>query len=186
MFVKKAQLLWGLFNGDYAFAGPFSATVDITDRCNLRCPGCLYHSPIINKIRPRPDTEKSSDISLSLWRKTCDELYAHGTNTLVITGEGEPLLYDQVFDLISIAKERGFFVILLTNGTKLDTRNMRFMVESQLDVLRVTIWANSIAEYRRTYPDADLTNYHRVPLNLKELAIITDGSEFRLQTVLLC
>ncbi len=62
------------------------------------------------------------DLFLDMFRQICDDLKTIETSTLMLTGEGEPLLHSHPFNLISISKETGLRVILWTIGTLLDEK----------------------------------------------------------------
>ncbi len=138
---RRFGLLSGLLDGEQARTGPFWVDFDITRRCNLRCVGCLYHSPLVNGHEYiNPDT---SDISVDLVRRTVRELAALGTHTVIIQGAGEPLLHPGLIEIIGIVKESGMYCKLLTNGTLLDAAMAKRLIDTGLDNLRISIWANS-------------------------------------------
>lgn len=105
-FYQKINFLIGLITGDIARTGPFYVTVDLTRRCNLQCPDCQYHSPFLNKSSI--NDQRTMDISVHRFEKLCNGIKAMGTKSLILTGEGEPFLHPRMFDLISVAKSRGF------------------------------------------------------------------------------
>jgi len=157
---QKVRLLKGLIKGDTAFTGPFFVKVVITRRCNLQCIGCRFHSPI-SSMQPSGD-DAVKDISFDLFRKSCDELKAMGTNSIILTGEGEPLLHPRVMDIILTAKEAGFHVTLVTNGILLDETKIQLLIGSRLDTLRVSLWAGSPEEYEKNYPGSDPDNFKKI------------------------
>jgi MoaA/NifB/PqqE/SkfB family radical SAM enzyme len=93
-----------------------------------------------------------------------------GTNILIITGEGEPFLHPRLLDIISAAKEAGLNVTLLTNGTLLDETRIQSLIDSGLDVLRVSLWAGSPEEYEKNYPGTNPTNFKKIIKGLRILA----------------
>lgn len=165
---QKLKLLRGLFTGDIAYNAPFYVTIDITSRCNLRCLGCPYHSPLIRK---QADVDMANrDISYSVFEALCYDLKMMGTNQIIICGEGEPFLHPHLFDLISAAKKIGLQIILYTNGTFLDDVNIIHLIESRVDVLKVSLWASSNDEYKKNYPVDNTVNLEKVIDGLKLLA----------------
>lgn len=143
-FKRYIRLLLGLLNGKKAHTGPFWADLDITRRCNLRCLGCLYHSPLVTPPdQPNPQVR---DMSYDLARRVIRELATMGAHTIIIQGAGEPLLHPRLFDIIASVKDQGLFCRLLTNGTLLDNSMAQRLIESGLDSLRISIWANSPEE----------------------------------------
>jgi MoaA/NifB/PqqE/SkfB family radical SAM enzyme len=168
-FVEKVKLLRGLLGGDTAHAGPFFVNVDVTRRCNLRCVGCRFHSPLLDKPDPgdRPDLQ---DMPPVFFERLCRELAEMGTNTVTITGEGEPFLHPSLCDMTAAAKREGFEVTLVTNGTLLDETNIERLIEARLDTLRVSLLAGSTEEYERNYPGTDPVCLERIRDGLKRLA----------------
>lgn len=166
-FNQKANFLKGLITGDIARTGPFYVTVDLTRRCNLQCPDCQYHSPFLNKSSPID--QRTMDIPVQRFEKLCNEIKTMGTKSLILTGEGEPFLHPRMFDLISVAKKAGFNIMLFTNGTLLNKNSIQSLLDSRLDVLKVSLWASSSEEYKKNYPGSKSDNFERIVDGLKLL-----------------
>jgi MoaA/NifB/PqqE/SkfB family radical SAM enzyme len=160
-FKQKLGLLRGLLNGEQAYTGPFFVDIDITERCNLHCLGCPYHSV------PGRSNRNASDLSLSIFRELCDELQTMGTRSLFLQGPGEPMLHPALDEVIRVAKGTGFHVVLATNGTLLDRETIRYFISARLDVLRISLWAATPEEYLDNYPGVDPANLGRVIENLR-------------------
>ena len=165
---QKINLLRGLLTGEYAYTGPFYAQIDLTRRCNLRCLCCRYHSNVVNI--PSPGDKTISDISLGQFKKVCTELKSMGTPEIILTGEGEPLLHPHLTDMISFAKDKGMRVTLITNGTLLDEKIIRFFIEAPLDKLKVSLWASSLQNYEQNYPGTNPAYFKKVVEELKQLS----------------
>lgn len=166
---QKVNLLRGLLTGERAYTGPFYVTIDMTRRCNLRCLGCRYHSSLVNI--PAPGDPAVLDIPYHLVEKLCEELAAMGTQSITLMGDGEPMLYPGLNDLISKCKILGFHVTLITNGTLLDEASIHSLISSRLDLLKVSLWATSIEEYEKNYPGTSPEYFRRVVNGLKLLSI---------------
>jgi MoaA/NifB/PqqE/SkfB family radical SAM enzyme len=180
---EKIRLLQGLHSGEVAYTAPFFLTMDLTRRCNLRCFGCRYHSP--DRLTTPKGDVVLQDYPLELFRKVIAELKAMGTRSLCISGEGEPFLHPQLLDFVSTAKKAGLHLVLLTNGTLLDEANITSLIASRLDVLKVSLWANSPEEYERSYPGADPKNFPKVLAGLKLLASARAAQRTKLPAVIL-
>jgi MoaA/NifB/PqqE/SkfB family radical SAM enzyme len=170
---EKWGLLRGLLSGETAYVGPFAVTVDVTRRCNLRCIGCQSHSPHLNP--PAPREAAVDDLDAGMFADLCRELKAIGTGTLVFCGEGEPMLHPRLFDLIAMAKATGARVVLLTNGTLLDQARMQALVDSRLDVLRVSLWGSSAEEFENNYPGSNPEYLSRIGVRLHEFAAVKEA-----------
>lgn len=167
---EKIKLLRGLISGKSAWTGPFFVAVRLTQRCNLHCVGCPFHSPHLT-LQAR-EVRSMEDFPLELFKKLCGELKLMGTRSLWLTGDGEPLLHPQLFDFIEVAKEAKLSVKLITNGVLLDDAKQRCLIDSCLDVIRVSLWASSPEEYAQNYPGTSPATFFKVQDNLKSLAAL--------------
>jgi len=179
---EEIKLLRGLLSKERAYVGPFHVNVDVTRRCNLRCVGCRYHSPEVSL--PSPGDQTILDISFELLEKLCDELKTMGTREFILIGEGEPLLHPNIFEIISMAKRAGFRTTLVSNGTLLDQNRIQCLLDSKLDVLRVSLWANSPEEYAQQYPGTDPVYFGRVLEGLKALHLHKKKSQSKVPYVI--
>ncbi|MDD5691785.1 MAG: glycosyltransferase [Candidatus Omnitrophica bacterium] len=82
--------------------------LDITHRCNLRCNICE-----IRKDR------KIEEYTLDEVKGIIDQAIEWGVKEFVLSG-GEPLLREDIFDILDFVKARNYSVGILTNGIKLD------------------------------------------------------------------
>lgn len=164
---QKINLMNGLLTCETAIGGPSYVSIDVTQRCNLQCLCCIYHSPLVG-VSPRE--VRSPDISPDLFQEVCRELKTMGTNLIIIEGEGEPLLHSRIFDLISIAKRMGFQVMLFTNGILLDETRVLQIIDLKVNILKVSLWASSPEEYAQNYPESDIRNFEKVVNGLKLLS----------------
>ena len=144
--------------GETAKTGPAYVDVDLTNRCNLRCLGCPYHSPHV-KTDKVPKAAKS-DFSLDLFKNLCRDLKAVNTHQLILQGSGEPLLHPDLFEFIKTAKSRGFHVTLLTNGSLIDRGTAELLVKSKVDTVKVSLWASSSDQYELTYLKASKSKFN--------------------------
>ena len=180
---EKIRLLQGLHNGEVAYTAPFFLTMDLTRRCNLRCFGCRYHAS--DRLISPTGGVVTQDYPLDLFRQVSAELKTMGTSSLCISGEGEPFLHPQLLDFVSLAKKAGLHLVLLTNGTLLKESNIKSLVASRLDILKVSLWASSPEGYERSYPGTNPENFHRVLEGLKLLARVKAVQKTDLPSVVL-
>jgi MoaA/NifB/PqqE/SkfB family radical SAM enzyme len=83
----------------------YSAEVDVTDNCNLRCNHCYhFHGK---------DDFKTQELPIHVWEKRFNELYQSGVRHLLLVG-GEPALR---IDVLMLADWIFPFVYVITNGT---------------------------------------------------------------------
>jgi MoaA/NifB/PqqE/SkfB family radical SAM enzyme len=84
--------------------GPLLGTLVVTYRCNYNCPMC-----------PVASEAGQDELDTAAVESLVDEFAAMGTPGLAITG-GEPLLRDDVIQIIRRARSHGMVVNLSTNG----------------------------------------------------------------------
>lgn len=89
------------------YPGKVAATV-FTAGCNLRCPFC-HNAPLVTKINLADYIDPSEVLGYLKKRRGV-------LDGVCVTG-GEPLLSDDVFDLLREIKDLGYAVKLDTNGT---------------------------------------------------------------------
>lgn len=83
---------------------------NVTRRCNLHCIHCYSSSQ---------DRDYPNELSTEEGRALLDDLAAFGVPTVLFSG-GEPLMRDDLFELVAHARERGLRCVLSTNGTRID------------------------------------------------------------------
>ncbi len=88
---------------------PYIVSWNLTRRCNLSCPHCYIDAT----------TGDSGELTPEEARFVIDELtYLNRSLMLVLSG-GEPLLRDDLLDIVKYASEAGFIVVMGSNGTLL-------------------------------------------------------------------
>jgi MoaA/NifB/PqqE/SkfB family radical SAM enzyme len=92
--------------------------LEVTHRCNARCITCYTKAG-----REKPDVltfeEKEAVVS---------QARALGAKVVSLSGSGEPLLYERLFDLIDFIRDLGMQVVLFTNGTVLDEQTAERLI----------------------------------------------------------
>ncbi len=98
-------------------------------RCNLNCKHCYALSA---------DVDFAGELSGAEARAVMDDLKAFGVPVLIISG-GEPLLRPDIFELSQRAKDMGFYVGLLTNGTLIDELASRRIAQVGYDYVGISL-----------------------------------------------
>lgn len=96
---------------DFHFSAPLMAWVEITRKCNLRCPHCFVVAG------PKRANELTTERILRL----LDEWAELGVLTVVLTG-GEPTIHPDFVEIARYAHSLGFAVSLATHGMLLNER----------------------------------------------------------------
>ncbi len=129
--ILKHPIRWGF---------PFSLSVEPTTYCNLNCSEC----PVGNNSLKRPKGE----MSLVLFKKIIDQSAKYLLN-LFIYFQGEPFLNKNIFRFISYAKNKNITTVCSTNGHFLTESNIRQLIESQLDILIISLDGTDQISYEK-------------------------------------
>jgi len=116
---------------------PVCLYLETTNRCNLLCKTCP---------RTYAELEPPADMSWELFTSIIDQI--PGLQRAVLHGVGEPMLVKHLPRMVSYLKERDVYVLFNTNGTVLNERNGRALIEAGLDELRVSLDAANAKTYR--------------------------------------
>ena len=113
---------------EVAGSDPVCLYLETTNRCNLPCTTCP---------RTFEELEPAANMSWDLFRSIVDQY--PDIARVVLHGVGEPLMVPNLPRMIRYLKARGTYVLFNTNGTLLNERRGRDLVESGLDELRVSL-----------------------------------------------
>jgi MoaA/NifB/PqqE/SkfB family radical SAM enzyme len=116
---------------------PICVYLETTNRCNLLCTTCP---------RTYEELEPPADMSWDLFRRIVDQLPR--IERAVLHGVGEPMLVKRLPDMVRYLKDRGTYVLFNTNGTVLNEKNGRALIDAGLDELRVSLDAASAQSYQ--------------------------------------
>ena len=116
---------------------PVCVYLETTNRCNLLCTTCP---------RTYEELEPPADMSWELFRSIVDQI--PNLSRAVLHGVGEPMLVKNLPRMVRYLKERGTYVLFNTNGTVLNEKNGRALIDAGLDELRVSFDAANAESYR--------------------------------------
>src|SRR5712671_2941641 len=119
-----------------ALKAPVCLYLETTNRCNLLCTTCP---------RTYEELEPPADMSWDLFRRIVDQL--PDIERAVLHGVGEPMLVKALPRMVRYLKDRGTYVLFNTNGTVLNERNGRALIDAELDELRVSLDAANARSY---------------------------------------
>src|SRR5712691_4295376 len=123
--------------GEKAERLPVCVYLETTNRCNLLCTTCP---------RTYAELEPPADMSWELFTLIVDQI--PDLQRAVLHGVGEPMLVKNLPRMVRHLKERGSYVLFNTNGTVLNERNGRALIEAGLDELRVSLDAANARSFR--------------------------------------
>lgn len=122
--------------GPVAAQLPVCVYLETTNRCNLLCTTCP---------RTYEDLEPPADLSWELFVRIVDQIPSLAR--AVMHGVGEPMLVKDLPRMVRYLKDRGTYVLFNTNGTVLNQRNGRALIDAGLDELRVSLDAANRKSY---------------------------------------
>lgn len=115
---------------------PVCLYLEVTNRCNLLCVTCP---------RTYAELEPPADMAWELFVKIVDQVPDLGR--AVLHGVGEPMLVKDLPKMVRYLKDRGVYVLFNTNGTVLNEKNGRALIDAGLDELRVSLDASNARSY---------------------------------------
>jgi len=137
---------------------PLSLNIEVTNKCNFRCFMC-----------PRLKANRGiGDMDINLYKKIIDQIYKEGKKLYVLTliKDGESLLHPKLFEMIAYAKKRkvAHRIDLFSNGSLLDQKKGKALIESGLDVLHISLNAAFPGTHKKI---SGTDTYRKVDSNLK-------------------
>ena len=109
-------------------SAPIIVWLEITDKCSLKCKQCFLDSKSLNK---------NNTLSLELLEKIIFELYETGVYKVTITG-GEPLLYKELPNLLTLLNVKDIGIRIFTNGL-VPHRNIEMLNNFKIDILFLSL-----------------------------------------------
>ena len=100
--------------------------ISITNRCNSSCRMC----DIPKQLSP--------ELSTRQWERVIEDISAMNVPTVVFSG-GEPLLREDIFRLISFAKDKGLNVCIASNGILINDAVAEKLSGAGIDVVNISI-----------------------------------------------
>lgn len=134
---------------------PYVLIIDPINICNLKCPLCPTGLGVEGRAKGR--------MSFDLFKRIIDELGDYAM-TVVMHNWGEPMLHDEIFEMISYAGRKGAKTILSSNLNLFDEHKARRLVESGLTRLIVSLDATTSETYSKYRIGGD---FDRVLENMK-------------------
>src|SRR6476660_7687674 len=116
---------------------PVCLYLETTNRCNLLCTTCP---------RTYEELEPPADMSWQLFTSIVEQ--TPSLQRAVLHGVGEPMLVKHLPKMVSYLKQRGIYVLFNTNGTLLNERNGRALIDAGLDELRVSLDASNRESFK--------------------------------------
>jgi len=153
---------------------PLSASIELTDRCNLSCVHCYINQPAADS------PVKAQELNTGDWKELLDQMADAGCLFLLITG-GEPLLREDFEEIFIHARKRGMLVSLFSNATMLTPKLVDLFDDWSLHSLEVSLYGATEKTYERVTGQPG--SFDRCIQGIK--LAIAKGLKINLKTVLL-
>lgn len=158
---------------------PYSLFIDICNACNFKCKFCAIQTSD-RKLR-----FKKQLMDMNLYKKVIDDLteFSEPLKMLRLTANGEPLINNNLPEMIAYAKERGIseHIEIISNASLLQPDINRRLIEAGLDRIRISIEAVDADEY---YKMAGIKlNWKEFKNNIKDFYTNRKQCEVYIKTV---
>ena len=104
---------------------PLYVVFDITNKCNLKCIHCY-------------SSTQNEELTTSDVYHVIDKLYEAGTG-IIDFGGGEPLLRNDIFDILSYSKDVGLYTSISTNGILLNEDCIKRLKTLEIDHVCISL-----------------------------------------------
>ncbi|MFH1005177.1 MAG: radical SAM/SPASM domain-containing protein [Bacteroidota bacterium] len=128
-YITKTSTCYGM---------PVAISVEPTTSCNLHCAECMTGQDLIS--RPK------GEMKLELFQKIIDDVH-NNIIYLSLYFQGEPLLCNNLFEMIIYAKRKNIFTEISTNANIIDDYTADKIVRSKLDSIIISIDGTSEDAY---------------------------------------
>jgi len=110
-------------------ARPYSLLAELTYRCPLACPYCS------NPLKLRLDDK---ELDTPTWKRVLTEAAELGVVQVHLSG-GEPLVRQDLADLVAHARRQNLYTHLITSGMGADERRLRQLRDAGLDAVQISL-----------------------------------------------
>lgn len=105
---------------------------NLTKRCNLRCSHCYLDASFLSG-------DVVDELSYRECEKLIDQMAEVNPNACLILTGGEPLLRKDIYDITSYANDKGFMVVMGTNGLLLNDITVPKMLDAGIKGIGVSL-----------------------------------------------
>ncbi len=155
--IRHRDILDALVAGDVP--SPVTVEIDPTNKCNHKCPGCMYAA-----FKQASPDSLSDHFLCSL----IIELSQMGVKSVIFTGGGEPLVHPKCVEAIDQACSVGLEVALVTNGELLTDECIPTLVRA-CTWIRVSLDAATPDTHCDCHGLSDRTRFETVTKNIRAL-----------------
>jgi len=159
---------------------PISGSIEVTERCNLRCAHCYIN-------QPAGDREiMARELTYQQWCSIIDQIVDEGCMWLLLTG-GEPFVRPDFLDIYTYCKKKGLLITLFTNGTLITPEIADYLSDYCPFSTEITVYGRTKetyervtgvpGSYERCMRGIELLLERKIPLKLKTMAMTLNVHE---------
>jgi radical SAM protein with 4Fe4S-binding SPASM domain len=159
---------------------PISGSIEVTERCNLRCAHCYIN-------QPAGDREiMARELTYQQWCSIIDQIVDEGCMWLLLTG-GEPFVRPDFLDIYTYCKKKGLLITLFTNGTLITPEIADYLSDYCPFSVEITVYGRTKetyervtgvpGSYERCMRGIELLLERKIPLKLKTMAMTLNVHE---------
>ena len=159
---------------------PISGSIEVTERCNLRCAHCYIN-------QPAGDREiMARELTYQQWCSIIDQIVDEGCMWLLLTG-GEPFVRPDFLDIYTYCKKKGMLITLFTNGTLITPEIADYLSDYCPFSVEITVYGRTKetyervtgvpGSYERCMRGIELLLERKVPLQLKTMVMTLNVHE---------
>ncbi len=147
------------------YVGPLKVNIDITNKCDMQCVMCWYHSPYIRNKKNKNEFH----ISLDKFKEIINDLKNLHTKIILLCGEGEPFLHPQIFRIIEIIRKNNMEVEIMTNCYHLNEVQIKYLAKFRIKKILVSLHAATPYTFKRIRPNRNDVDFYKIINNIKFL-----------------
>ena len=170
---KKLANIFGcywsyLLRSTTSAAAPTIVFFELSNRCNLHCVACRQSPTKIFDQNPKGQgcDVPIGDMPAATYRAVLDDI-GDRLMMAVLYVNGEPLLRNDLFELISYATGKGVATMISTNGQLLTEERAEKLLESGVDFIKIAVSGFTQEVYGQNHRGGDVET---VKANLETLA----------------
>jgi radical SAM protein with 4Fe4S-binding SPASM domain len=158
---------------------PLSGSIELTQKCNLRCIHCYYDRNTGSRKRKEINTKEICSL--------LDDITEAGCLYFLMTG-GEPLLRSDFLEIYRYAKERGLIITLFSNGTLINEQIVDLFQELPPYEVEISLYGATASTYekvtgipgsfRKCFDAIELLVKKDIHLRLKTILMNVNSHEF--------
>jgi sulfatase maturation enzyme AslB (radical SAM superfamily) len=138
---------------------PDTVQIETAMACNLRCPMCP-----VPTHKTHMDGRPAGAMPLATFERIIEQI-SDKPRVIGLTMMGEPMINKNLVQFVQIAKARGHYVAMTTNGTLLNEAKAKALLEAGIDMMKISFDGASKETYERIRIGAD---FDKVVANVRK------------------